>query len=245
MDREKRTLLVVDGSATHLFSMGMLLRRLEYAVRTAMGAEAALQTMTDALPSLVITDTALPGMNGIDLLKRMKQDARLKAVPVIVHTSESDPVVQETCMAAGCAAYFKKPADLDALYRAVETATASAPRRTIRIDTHLKVVVGDGTAFGGAVRTEFVTALSDGGLYIQSLAPEPVNTVIPLTLFIRDREVKATAAVLYSSPTAGGQHKVPGMGMKFVSISPEDKRFVQAFIQEQVTKDLPGEAAAP
>jgi len=238
MDRENRTLLVVDRSATHLFYMGTMLRRLEYTVRAAKSAEDALRSMAEALPSLVITDTALPAMNGIDLLKRMKQDRQLKAVPVIIHGSESDPAVQERCMAAGCTAYFKKPADIETLYKAIQAALESAPRQTIRIETSLRVEVGDGTAPGGAVRQEYATALSEGGLYIKSLAPEPVNMVIPLKLFINDRVIKATAAVLYSSTKIGGQHKEPGMGMKFVTISMEDRAFVRDYIKEQISKGL-------
>jgi CheY-like chemotaxis protein len=238
MDRENRTLLVVDRSATHLFYMGTVLRRLEYTVRAAKSAEDALRSMAEALPALVITDTVLPAMNGIDLLQRMRQDQRLKAVPVIIHSSDDGPGVKERCMAAGCTAYFKKPADIETLYKAIQAALESAPRQTIRIETSLRVEVGDGTAPGGDVRQEYATALSEGGLYIKSLTPDPVNTVIPLKLFIKDRVIKATAVVLYSSSKIGGQHKEPGMGMKFVLISAEDRAFVRDYIKEQISKGL-------
>jgi CheY-like chemotaxis protein len=238
MDRENRTLLVVDRSATHLFYMGTVLRRLEYTVRSAKSAEDALKSMAEALPALVITDTALPAMNGIDLLKRMKRDQQLKAVPVIIHSSDDGPGVKERCMAAGCTAYFKKPADIETLYKAIQAALESAPRQTIRIETSLRVEVGDGTAPGGDVRQEYATALSEGGLYIKSLIPEPVNMVIPLKLFMGDRVIKATAVVLYSSTKIGGRHKEPGMGMKFVTISTEDRAFVRDYIKEQISKGL-------
>ncbi len=238
MDRESRTLLVVDRSATHRFYMGTMLRRLEYTVRAAKSAEDALKSMAEALPSLMITDTALPAMNGIDLLKRMKQDQQLKAVPVIIHSSDDGPGVKERCMAAGCKAYFKKPADIETLYKSIQAALESAPRQTIRIETSLRVEVGDGTAPGGDVRREYATALSEGGLYIKSLTPEPVNMVIPLKLFINDRVIRATAVVLYSSTKVGGQHKEPGMGMKFVTISTEDRAFVRDYIKEQISKGL-------
>ncbi len=238
MDREKRSLLIVDSSATYLFYMGMLLKRLEYTVRTSTTAEDALRAMADSLPSLVITDTALPRMNGVMLLRQMKRDPRLKAVPVIVHTSDRDPAVKEACTSTGCAGYFAKPAEPDALYRAIQAATEYVPRQTIRIDTSLKAEVGVGSAPGRAARMEEVTSLSEGGLYIMTLAPEPVNTVIPLRILIGNRRVPAKAVVLYSSVKTGGQHKVPGMGMKFVDISPEDKAFVLDFIKEQITKGL-------
>ena len=71
MDREKRALLVVDGSATYSFYLTMLLKKLEYTVRSSSTAEGALQMLADSLPALVITDTSLSKMSGVDMLKQM------------------------------------------------------------------------------------------------------------------------------------------------------------------------------
>jgi len=238
MDRVQRTVLVVDSSASYLFYMAMLLKKLKYGVRTATTAEDALQSITDSPPFLVITDTVLSRMSGISLLKTMKQSASLKPIPVFMHTTQADIAVRETCTGAGCAGYFVKPADPDALYRAMQAATEAAPRQTIRIDTKLKVQVGGGPGTDGGMRTEEVTTLSEGGLYINSSGPEPVNAVLPLTLFISTNEIRARAVVLYSSAKIGGPHKTPGMGMRFVDISKEDKALIHDFIKKQLTKEL-------
>lgn len=236
--REKRSLLVVDSSATYLFYMGMLLKKLDYAVHTAMTGEDALKALNDASFDLVITDSALPRMSGINLLKQMKRAPRLKAIPVIFHTSDSDPSVRTACRVAGCADYLRKPVEPNALYRAIQAATETTPRQTIRIDTSLIAEIGDAAIPGGALRTETVTTISGGGLYIKTLVPEPVETVLPLTLFISNRKVRARAVVLHSSNKIGGEHKEPGMAMKFISISQEDKALVHDFIKEQVTRGI-------
>ncbi len=238
MSREKRSLLVVDSSASFVFYMTMLLKKLDYTVRTATTAEDALHIITDSAPALVITDTVLPHMSGVDLLKKIKKSAGLRFIPVIMHTASIDPAVKETCTLAGCAGYFIKPVEADALYRAIQAATEATPRKNIRIETSLKVQIGDGFAPGGTIRMEEVTTISEGGLYIKTLVPEPVNTVLSLTLFLRNRQIRAKAVVLYSSAKEGGQHKVPGMGMKFAGISPDDRDLIREFIKEQITKDL-------
>ena len=238
MDREQRMVLVVDGSASQLFYMAMLLKKLEYKVRTATTAEDALQLMADVPPSLVITDTVLSSMSGISLLKTMKQSAKLKGIPVFMHTVQADPAVRETCALAGCAGFFVKPADVDSLYRAMQAATEATPRQTIRIDTSLKVQVGSGPGIDGGLRTEEVTTLSEGGLFIKSSAPEQVDSVVPLTLFIGGKELRAKAVVLFSSAHSGGPQKPAGMAMKFVTISPEDKALIHDFIKEQLTKEI-------
>jgi len=235
MDREIRSLLVVDSSASHIFFMGTMLRKLDYKVRSAMNADDALRAMAEALPALVLTDTALPAKSGIVMLKEMRQSPQLRTVPVIVHSSESDFSVREACLSAGATAFYKKPTDFNVLYSAIQAATESVPRKSLRIDTQLKAEVKN-TA--GATRQEQVTALSEGGCYVCSSAPEPVHTVLSLTLFIKNREITVSATVQYSSTMIGGQHKEPGMGMKFKSIRPEDRVFVRDYIKDQIARDI-------
>jgi len=238
MTRENRTLLVVDNSASHRFYVGTMLRRLEYAVHGVASAEDAIQLMADISPSLVITDFALPSMNGIDLIAKMKQDNRLKAVPAIMLNADEEPGLREQCMNAGCVAYFKKPIDIGELYTTIQTVLESSPRHTVRIETAFKVMVGDRNGPEGAMRQEIMTELSDGGLYIRTVTPDPVNTILPLTLFIEDRVLNVTAVVLYASQNTRSQDKSPGMGMKFVTINEKDRIFIRDYIKKQISKGL-------
>jgi len=237
MKRENNTLLVVDSSASHRFYLGATLRKLKYTVHIAASVEAAVQLMADILPSLVITEFAPPEMNGIALLTRMKQDHRLKSVPIIIQSANDGPEIREQCMTAGCTAYFKKPAEIEELYKAIE-AGLDSPRQTVRVGTAFKVEVGDKKATGGSVRQESVTELSDGGLYIRTLTPEPMKAVVPLTLFIEDKVIRATAVVLYVSQKTGGQDRGPGMGMKFIQIDEKDRAFIRDYVKKQISKGL-------
>lgn len=238
MDREIRTILLVDSSASLLFYLGLLLKRLEYKVETARNAEDALLMLGESPPSIVITEISLPKMSGINLLKCMKDKPQWKSIPVVVLTSEIDPGIRDTCMRLGCNAYLGKPVEPDALYRTLQAVSESLPRKNIRLATSLKVIVGDGTVIGGATRTEYVTALSEGGLYVRTLYPLPQNALTPVRLYLPDREITAKAVVLYSFILAGGPFKEPGMGMKFVEISEADRGAIKGFIKDQLTKDI-------
>ncbi len=242
MDRESRTVLAVDSSASMIFYLGTLLTRLGYKVTAARSAEEALQMMETAVPLIVLAEMSLPRMNGISLLKRIQDTPRLKEVPVIILAGESDAGLKDTCLRAGCAAYVNKPIEPDVLYRAMQAATESVPRQNIRLATSLKVIVGERTMLGGATRTEYATALSEGGIYIRTLYPQSVNTLTPVTLFIKDREMKAKAVVLYSYAMGQGPFKEPGMGMKFVEIREEDRLCIRNFIKEQLTADIESQA---
>ncbi|HUJ19417.1 MAG TPA: response regulator [Nitrospirota bacterium] len=242
MEREKRSILVVDSSASSIFYVSMLLRELRYAVRSVRTGEDALSAIASSAPAVVITDAVLPTMSGVELLKQIKNNLSLRFIPVIITTADTSTASKEACTKAGCAAYFMKPVDPEALYRAIQSATEATPRQKIRINTALKARIGPGEA-GGKTRIEEVTSLSEGGLYLSTSAPAPVNDLVPLTLLLRNHEIEATGVVLYSSAQAGGLHAVPGMGMKFTKISAEDVNLIRDFIRAEVMRDLEGRKA--
>jgi CheY-like chemotaxis protein len=238
MDRETRTILLVDNSASILFYLGMLLKRLEYRVATAQSAEDALRTMESSLPSIVVVETSLPGMSGTDLLKRIKSSPRMKAVPVVMLTSRIDAGLKETCEGLGCAGFLYKPVEPDLLYRRLQAVSESIPRANIRVATSLKVVVAEDAMTGGAQRTEFATELSEGGLFIRTLNPWPKNEMLRVRIALPDREVSAKAVVLYSFIATPGSPKEPGMGMKFAEISDIDRETIRRFIKEKLVGDI-------
>jgi len=238
MDREIRTILIIDDSVSILFYLSMLLRRLEYNVVTARNAEDAIQIMEQSVPAIVLTDIFLPTMSGINLMKRMKESPLWKAIPIIVLTTESDPGMKDTCMRLGCAAYLSKPVEPDVLYRTLQSVSEAIPRENIRLQASLKVIVGDGTVMGGTARTEYATAISEGGLYVRTLYPQPRNALTPIRIFIGNREIRAKTVVLYSFTSGGGPFKEPGMGLKFIEIANSDRNFIRGFIKEQLTRGL-------
>ena len=238
MDREVRTILVVDCSTSMQYFLSLLLKRLAYRVVTAGSGEEAIGLMNESLPSVVLTDVALPAMSGIDLLKHIKERPGCKALPVVMLTTEDDPGLKATCMRLGCTAYLHKPVEPDLLYRTIQTASESAPRAYIRLHTSLKVIVGDGSLLGGAARTEYATALSEAGLFVSTRYPQPRNAVTPLKLFLNDREILAKALVLYSSVQGEGPAEESGMGMKFIEIADADRALLRRFIREQLTQTV-------
>lgn len=237
-DREVRTILVVDSSSSILYFIELLLKRLDYRIVTARSGEDALRLMEESLPSVVITDVALPTMSGVALLKQIKGRPDCAELPVIMLTAEDNPGIKDTCIQLGCAAYLLKPAEPDLLYRTIQAVSESVPRANIRLLTSLKVIVGDGSILGGSARTEYATAISEGGLFISTRYPRPRDAVIPLRIIINDREVTVKALVLYISEPAEGLSGEPGMGMKFVEMSDADRAVLHRFIREQLTHDI-------
>jgi len=235
--REKKFLVLVDGNSKDLFTTGMLLQRLDYNVFTTGGAEEALQYLSIAVPAALVTELLLPTMNGMDLIERVKKDDRTKGVPIIALTSMKDPKIEELSLVAGCAAYLRKPVDPNTLYRTIQHAIEATPRHYIRLSTCFPVAIAD-DPFPALAHTEYVSALSENGLFILTHRPRPVGTALTIRFFVYDRPIDVRAIVLYTFTTAGGPLKEPGMGLKFVEMADGDRRFIQSFIRDQLAGDI-------
>ena len=239
--RKRQTALLVDGYVRDLFSTGAILQRLDYDVYIVNSAEDAWEIITAGPPSLVITEVALPQMSGLELLIRIKQDPKLKGMPSIVHTASEDAKQEQYCRAAGCSAFLKKPVEPDALYAAIQKVTESTPRQFIRIRTLLPVMVGGRPPIGSNGGTEYVSELSENGVFVHTMKPRPVNSVVPVTIILRSIPIRLRAMVMRSFLLSRGLSREPGMGMKFFDISATDRELIKNFIKGQIMKDAPSQ----
>ena len=241
-DRRKNFALLVDGYVRDLFTTGMILQRLDYDVYIVNTSEDAFKIIDAALPGLIITELSLPQMSGLELLVRIKHDARTKEIPVIIHSADEDVRRKELCRASGSAAFLKKPVEPAALYSAIQQATENIPRQYIRVRTLLPVMVSGLAASGsGVFSTECVSELSENGIFVRTLSPRPVNAVLPVTIMIRSIPVKLKAQVIRSVALSPGLFKEPGMGMKFIDIGPNDRELLRNFIKGLILKDVPAQ----
>ncbi|MGO8829940.1 MAG: response regulator [Steroidobacteraceae bacterium] len=104
-------ILIIDDNPIDLRLEAELLELRGYQVDVASDAEQALSILSSMLPDLIVTDIALPGMDGLTLTRMLKADARLKRVPVVALTGFAMKGDAERAAAAGCDAYITKPID--------------------------------------------------------------------------------------------------------------------------------------
>lgn len=71
------------------------------------------------LPALLLLDIKMPKVDGIEVLKRVKEDVILKKIPVIMITTTDDPREVERCHELGCSNYIKKPIVYDSFVDAI------------------------------------------------------------------------------------------------------------------------------
>jgi CheY-like chemotaxis protein len=107
---EKKILLVEDNEVNRRLA-GFLLRSHGYQVREATTALAAFEMLETDRPDLIVMDIQLPGMDGLEATRKLKEEPATADIPVIAVTSYAMKGDREKALAAGCAGYVTKPID--------------------------------------------------------------------------------------------------------------------------------------
>ncbi len=81
--------------------------------------ECAYAGATHALPLLLLLDLNLPGLDGYQVLTRLKADAHTRHMPVIILTTTEEPYEIERCYALGCNIYLTKPVEYEQFAEAI------------------------------------------------------------------------------------------------------------------------------
>jgi CheY-like chemotaxis protein len=120
--RSKTQILVVEDNADDSFLLTRQLARAHFEDCVTVignGQDALEYLQRSSTPLAVFLDLRLPGMSGVELLEKIRQDERLHAVPVIVMTGSLDPRDVETCDRLGITAYLPKPVGLSTFIKTV------------------------------------------------------------------------------------------------------------------------------
>jgi CheY-like chemotaxis protein len=130
MSAGEAVILVVDDNPTNLKLASALLRAEGHTVVPATDAEEAEALLAERVPDLILMDIALPGMDGLELTRRIKADARLRHVPVIALTAFAMKGDDDRAREAGCDGYITKPIDTRAMPTLVRQALQQAAERS-------------------------------------------------------------------------------------------------------------------
>jgi len=107
------TILIVDDEKNYLLVLSAVLEEEGYEVLTAVSGAEALEVLASSEPDLVLTDMKMPGMDGIELLERIK--ARDPDLPVIMMTAHGTVDKAVEAMQKGAYTYLLKPFDNERL----------------------------------------------------------------------------------------------------------------------------------
>jgi len=103
------TILVIEDNPLNLELARDVLEAAGYTVVDARTAEEGLRLAEAVMPNLILLDIRLPGMNGFDAVRNLKQDVRTRDIPVVALTAQAMAGDEQTAFGAGFDGYITKP----------------------------------------------------------------------------------------------------------------------------------------
>jgi CheY-like chemotaxis protein len=110
MNSPKRILLVEDN-VDNQFIYSAMLRHAGYEVIVAVDGTQGLEMGRTQSPDLVLMDISIPGMDGLEVTRRLKADEATRATPILALTAHALPSDRVRALEAGCDGYLAKPID--------------------------------------------------------------------------------------------------------------------------------------
>ena len=108
-DEKKGAILVVDDDPANLGLLFDYLKRADYRVLVAEDGQSALKRVSDANPDLILLDVMMPGIDGLEVCRRLKAEKKTRNIPVIFMTALAETVDKVKGFEAGAVDYITKP----------------------------------------------------------------------------------------------------------------------------------------
>jgi len=102
-------ILIVDDEPNIVFALELLMKREGYEVRSVGDGQKAFDTVREFMPNLIILDIMMPKMDGYEVCQRIRADASLKDVLIVMLTARGREVEKEKGLALGADYYVTKP----------------------------------------------------------------------------------------------------------------------------------------
>jgi two-component system, OmpR family, alkaline phosphatase synthesis response regulator PhoP len=139
-------ILVIDDEPSIINLVTAYLKPEGYEVYTAVDGNAGLKSARAFKPDLIILDLMLPGMDGIELLSRLRRESDVYVIMLTARTDETDKIVG---LSVGADDYVTKPfsprelvARVKAALRRIKTGTATGEERSVLSFKHVRIDIG-------------------------------------------------------------------------------------------------------
>ena len=237
------TVIIADQSEAFLMYVSILLQRLNFEVLPLGTGQHVLSMAKAVLPNLMILGVSLPDMEGIDVVRALKEDKACLHFPVIIAwDKEADG---KFFLDQGCHDFVRKPIALDQLYKSIG-ASGIFPhhqRTFMRIPFAEKIVLATADQ-----RFECqAVSLSEGGIYIRRKLPLPRGCVLNITLPLSaGTALNLRGEVIYTKQLSGDRMTLPpGMAVRFRDVDPQDALRLRDFVETHLVGDLIDEQDEP
>ena len=232
---KSKRILVVDDLQVFLDLQQKFLRNAGYDVDTASSGREALEKARTYRPQLILLDLYMPQMDGATCCKLIKNDPKLKDIPVVIVTAKGGEDDLIRCIEAGCDGYLKKIVNhtefLAEVQRALKAEVRSPSHCPISVDVSYAAL--DGPEHHGLTLGIWAT-----GMFIRTEEPPAVGTILRLEFDLPnlDNHFRLSGEVVRSADKSNPAALSPGFDLHFMDIDARTSRLIKNYFDEQVPR---------
>ncbi len=238
-DIMKKRILIANNNQAFLMYTGILLTRMGFKVIPAENGAEVLKVIKLCAPDIVMLDTHLTIIDGISLLKKLKEDKQTAHIPIVMISSNSNNKSFKECRKMGCVAYFSKPVNISKLHEVLQKHTFAQigkNRKHLRISFIKKVSV----IFKKEKYELYAETLSEGGIYIRGLKPFPIGSEVEVSIPLKgNRSMRLKGCVIYTKGIFGDVFKIPpGMAIEFRGNPAKKMKILKDYVEGLIAEDI-------
>lgn len=241
---EKKNILITDDHQAYLMRMSILLKKMGFnVVPTSDGVELIKSVQTD-IPDLILLDINMSGLDGIKILKVLKEDRKTSGIPVVMISADSSDATWLKCINLGCDDYLIKPVSIERIHEVMQRciyASMEYTRKNMRVLFPAKVSVThrDESQW---LRSE---TLSEMGIYVLKDDPLPVNSVVEVTIpLARDKAISLKGLVIYRTSKGDTAKEPAGMAIEFKEHDIDKLLVISYYVRGLLTIPALGDGSA-
>ena len=115
-----KRILVIEDNETNIYLVGFILKKNGLEVIEARSGEEGVELAIKEKPDLILMDIQLPGIDGLEATRRIRESEAEEEVPIIALTSYAMTGDRDKSLAAGCTGYIEKPINPDTFMGEIE-----------------------------------------------------------------------------------------------------------------------------
>jgi uncharacterized protein (TIGR02266 family) len=239
MSIDRKRILLCDDSQNYVVHMSTLLKRFGFGVIPAENGLETLKLLTQIQPDLLMLDVIMKMVDGVTVLKYIKESADHSRLPVVMVSEDRRPETRERCFKLGCAAYVNKPVDINELHEVLQDCLFSrggTNRKHLRATYREKLAV----KHGGQTYDLYAESLSEGGVYVRKKDPLPVGSQVEVSVPMPGGEaVPVRGSVIYVRNLYEGEMTFPpGMAIQFGDVPKDRAHRLKRRVSDLVAGDI-------
>jgi DNA-binding response OmpR family regulator len=199
-------ILVVDDEADQREVLELLLRREGYEVELAPDGNAALASLGHRLPDTILLDLHMPGIDGFELLSRLKGDARTASIAVIVVSASASDSDVVRALERGATDYVTKPYAVEILLARVRAALRSVREKEAILRLQAELARTRKHAAIGAIAAGLAHEINNPAAFVVTDLHEVKE--LALDLGAAGDEGRADALMALAEEALGGMHRI-------------------------------------